>query len=162
MVCREEIANHDGPVLVVTGDSPLVQTSSINTLLADFRADRAACILGTATKDDPGSLGRVVRDANGDFTAVVEFKDATPEQRAICEVNMSTYVFDCQKLLRALDRLRNDNAQNEYYITDCPGILRDDGELVRALDCLEPCESMSINNVADLAEVEAYMRDHPP
>lgn len=159
MVCREAIANHDGPVLIVTGDSPLVQSSSIGKLLAEFRHDRPACILGTAIKDEPGSLGRVVRDANGKFAAIVEVKDATTEQRAIREVNMSTYVFDCRKLLSALDRLKNNNAQREYYITDCPGILRGDGEDVRALDCLEPCESMSINNVADLAEVEAYIRN---
>lgn len=161
MVCRDELAAHDGPVFIVTGDSPLVQTSSIGKLLAEFRRDRPACILGTAIKDDPGSLGRVVRDADGKFAAIVEVKDATPAERAIREVNMSTYVFDCRKLLSALDRLKNYNAQREYYITDCPGILRGDGEEVRALDCLEPCESMSINNVADLAEVEAYMRAHP-
>ncbi|RIK82731.1 MAG: glycosyl transferase family 2 [Planctomycetota bacterium] len=159
MVCRDELAQHDGPVLIVTGDSPLVQTSSIGKLLAEFRCDRPACILGTAIKDEPGSLGRVVRDADGAFAAIVEVKDATPAERAIREVNMSTYVFDCRKLLSALDRLKNENAQREYYITDCPGILRGDGELVRALDCLEPCESMSINNLADLAEVEAYMRN---
>jgi UDP-N-acetylglucosamine diphosphorylase/glucosamine-1-phosphate N-acetyltransferase len=161
MVCRDEIASHEGPVLIVTGDSPLVQTSSVGKLLDEFRRDRPACVLGTAIKDDPGSLGRVVRDAAGKFAAIVEVKDATPEQRAIREVNMSTYVFDCQKLLAALSRLKNSNAQSEYYITDCPGILRGDGEDVRALDCLEACEAMSINNVADLAEVEAYMREHP-
>ncbi len=158
MVCREQIATHDGPVFVVTGDSPLIQTSSVGKLLAEFVRDRPACVLGTATKQEPGSLGRIVRDARGVFEAIVEVKDATPEQRAIREVNMSTYVFDCRKLLSALERLSNDNAQGEYYITDCPGILRDDGDDVRALDCLEPCESLSINNVADLAEVEAVMR----
>lgn len=162
MVCRDEIAGHDGPVLIVTGDSPLVQTSSIKKLLADYGRDRPACVLGTATKDEPGSLGRVVRDAAGNFAGIVEVKDATPEQKAIREVNMSTYVFDCQKLISALERLKNNNAQGEYYITDCPGILRGDGDAIRALDCLEECESMSINNVADLAEVEAYMRAHPP
>lgn len=161
MVCRGELASHDGAVVIVTGDSPLVQASSIRKLLAEFRRDRPACILGTAIKDEPGSLGRVVRDADGNFAAIVEVKDATPDERAIREVNMSTYVFDCRKLLSALDRLKNENAQREYYITDCPGILRGDGEVVRALDCLEPCESMSINNVADLTEVEAYMRQHP-
>jgi bifunctional UDP-N-acetylglucosamine pyrophosphorylase / glucosamine-1-phosphate N-acetyltransferase len=162
MVCRDEISSHDGPVLVVTGDSPLVQTSSVKKLLADYARDRPACVLGTATKDEPGSLGRIVRDADGKFAGIVEVKDATAEQKAIREVNMSTYVFDCGKLLSALERLKNNNAQREYYITDCPGILRGDGDEIRALDCLEACESMSINNVADLAEVEAYMRAHPP
>lgn len=158
MVCREELAAQDGPVLVVTGDSPLLQTSSVCKLLAEYDRQRPTCLLGTATKDDPGSLGRIVRDPSGNFEAIVEVKDCTPQQQAIREVNMSTYVFDGRKLLSSLERLKNHNAQGEYYITDCPGILRGDGEVVRALDCLEPCESLSINNVADLAEVEAVMR----
>jgi bifunctional N-acetylglucosamine-1-phosphate-uridyltransferase/glucosamine-1-phosphate-acetyltransferase GlmU-like protein len=67
-------------------------------------------------------------------------------------------VFDGRLLLSALDRLKNNNAQREYYITDCPGILKADGQRVRALDVLQPCESLSINNMAQLAEVEAEMR----
>ena len=64
---------------------------------------------------------------------------------SIAEVNMSTYVFDCQKMLRALDRLTDDNNQKEYYITDLPGIMLEDGEDVRALPVLKPIESLSVN-----------------
>jgi bifunctional UDP-N-acetylglucosamine pyrophosphorylase/glucosamine-1-phosphate N-acetyltransferase/UDP-N-acetylglucosamine pyrophosphorylase len=164
MVCRDKLvgpngAPHEGAVLVLTGDSPLVQTSSLAAMLDEFARSQPACILGTAIKDDPGSLGRIVRNAAGDFERIVEVKDASPEERAIREVNMSTYVFDGRLLLWALDRLKNDNAQREYYITDCPGILRGDGRNVLALDCLQPCEALSINNPADLAEVEVVMRE---
>jgi bifunctional UDP-N-acetylglucosamine pyrophosphorylase/glucosamine-1-phosphate N-acetyltransferase/UDP-N-acetylglucosamine pyrophosphorylase len=70
---------------------------------------------------------------------------------------MSTYLFHGPDLLWSLDQLRNDNAQGEYYITDCPGILRAAGKRVLADDGLQPCESLSINSPADLAEVEQAM-----
>jgi bifunctional UDP-N-acetylglucosamine pyrophosphorylase/glucosamine-1-phosphate N-acetyltransferase/UDP-N-acetylglucosamine pyrophosphorylase len=162
MVCREHLASHDGPVLIVTGDSPLIQPKSVRALLDMMERDGPACILGTAVKDDPGSLGRIVRGPEGEFLQIVEVKDATGEERAIREVNMSTYLFDGKELLRALDRIDNRNAQGEYYITDCPGVLRAEGKDVRALDALAPCESLSINTVDDLAAVEAAMRKQNP
>ncbi|MCA9172014.1 MAG: NTP transferase domain-containing protein [Planctomycetales bacterium] len=148
----------DGPVLVVTGDSPMAQVSSFQALLDLYHREHPACVMGTLLKDDPTGLGRIVRDENGDFLAIVEEKDATPEQRSIREVNMSTYVFDCQALLRSLGKLRNDNRQAEYYITDVPGILREEGADVRALAVLQPCEALSVNTVDDLAIVEAELR----
>ena len=158
MVCRDELAEHDGPVLVLAGDSPLIQKSSLAALLRDFYDHRPACILGTLRKDDPKGLGRIVRNSSGDFQQIVEEKDATPEQRLINEVNMSTYMFDCRELLHALDRLDNDNQQGEYYITDCPGILKREGKQVRALPVLKPCEALSINTVEELRFVEAEMQ----
>jgi len=73
-------------------------------------------------------------------------------------VNMSTYVFDGPQLLHALDLLTNDNRQKEYYLTDCPGILKNEGKLVQALPVLQPCEALSINTAEELAQVEAEMR----
>jgi len=157
-VCREQLRTHDGPVLIVTGDSPLIQKSSIRELMTYYQDAGPQCILGTLIKEDPAGLGRIVRDAEGRFSAVVEEKDATADQRRINEVNMSTYVFDCQELLWALDRLSNDNQQQEYYITDCPGILTRHGKDVRALAVLKPCEALSINNMADLGDVETELR----
>lgn len=158
MVCREALALHDGPVLILTGDSPLTQASSIRSLLAAFSETGAACILGTAETDDPTGLGRVIRDGNGDFVGIVEEKDASPEQKKITEANMSTYVFECCDLLDALGRLTADNAQGEYYVTDCPGILKQDGKTVDAASVLRPCEALSINTLSQLAVVEEEMR----
>jgi len=157
-VCRDELADHDGPVLVVTGDSPLAQSESFAQLLNLYEQDRPACILGTQYNDRPTGLGRIVRDEEGNFLGIVEEKDATEQQRAITEVNMSTYVFDCRELFHALDHVQNDNRQREYYVTDCPGILRNEGKDVRALPVLKPCEALSINTLADLERVEAEMR----
>ncbi|MEE2643085.1 MAG: NTP transferase domain-containing protein [Planctomycetota bacterium] len=158
MVCRDRIAGHEGPLLVVAGDSPMIQVSSLKTLREYFEENQPACLLGTLNKEDPHGLGRIVRDPEGNFTGIVEEKDATDEQRAITEVNMSTYIFDNQAMLQVLSELKNQNSQGEYYITDCPALLLAVGKRVSALPVLKPCESMSINTVAELAIVEAEMR----
>ena len=158
MSAREQLSGHDGPVLVVAGDSPLMQPSSLAALLAEFEKTRPACLLGTAMKDDPAGLGRIVRDADGKFLGIVEERDASDEQKRIREVNLSCYVFNCRDLLGALDKIRADNAQGEYYITDCPGVLLAEGKDVRALAVLQPCEALSINNMEELALVEDAMR----
>src|SRR5687768_7713612 len=81
MMCRNRLARHDGPVLILAGDSPMTQVSSLSALLAEFAATCPACLLGTGTKPNPAGLGRVVRDEKGQFQAIVEEKDATPQQR---------------------------------------------------------------------------------
>lgn len=157
-VCRERLVGHAGPVLIVTGDSPLVQATSLSSLLQEFDRRGAACLMGTAHKPEPQGLGRIVRDADGRFQGIVEEKDATPDQRRITEVNMSCYVFSGPDLLFALDRLKPANVQAEYYLTDCPGILREVGRPVEAMALLKPVETLSINTPEELAAVEAVLR----
>ena len=157
-VCTGELTGHSGPVMIVTGDSPMLQVESAQALLDLAKSEQPAAVLGTLNKANPQGLGRIVRDSEGAFTGIVEERDATEEERKITEVNMSTYVFDCGELLTALALMRNDNRQGEYYITDCPGILRGQGKDVRALPVLKPCEALSINTVEELAIVDAEMR----
>jgi bifunctional UDP-N-acetylglucosamine pyrophosphorylase / glucosamine-1-phosphate N-acetyltransferase len=158
MMCRGQLADHRGPVFIVAGDSPLLQADSVKTVLENFSAANASCVLGTVDKANPTGYGRIVRDGQGKFVGIVEEKDATPEQRAIQEVNVSTYVFDAQELLRALDQLTDNNSQREYYITDCPAILMAAGKTVTAEKVLQPCESLSINNMEELALVEEEIK----
>lgn len=157
MVCREQLAQHQGPVLIIAGDQCMVQVSSVRKLFEIFNAEQPACLLGTVDKDDPTGYGRILRDQNGKFSGIVEEKDATDEQQTIREVNVSTYVFDAGQLLGALDQLTAENAQKEYYLTDCPALLLAAGKQVSAHKVLEPCESMSINSMEELAEVEREM-----
>ncbi len=158
-MCREPLSRHQGPVLVVAGDSPLIQPASIQKVLKEFQQGDWSCLLGTLIKDDPDGLGRIVRNAAGQFERIVEQKDASDAEKKICEVNMSTYMFDSQSLLWALSQLNSSNAQGEYYLTDCPEILRRDGRKVDALPVLQPCESLSINTIDELGLVEAKMRE---
>jgi bifunctional UDP-N-acetylglucosamine pyrophosphorylase/glucosamine-1-phosphate N-acetyltransferase/UDP-N-acetylglucosamine pyrophosphorylase len=100
-----------------------------------------------------------VRDEQGKFACIVEHKDASDAQRAIREVNMSTYLFDGPRLLEGLAQLSNDNAQGEYYITDVPAILLAANHGVDALPVLEACESLSINTLDELGLVEDKMKE---
>jgi bifunctional UDP-N-acetylglucosamine pyrophosphorylase/glucosamine-1-phosphate N-acetyltransferase/UDP-N-acetylglucosamine pyrophosphorylase len=154
MMCRPLLQNHRGPLIVVTGDSPMLKIESLEKLLAEFHRARAACVMGTLIHPTPAGLGRIVRDNSGQFRGIVEEKDATAEQREIREVNMSTYVFDSQRLVECLDLLTNNNRQGEYYITDVPSILLGKGFEVRALPVLDPSEAFSVNTLEDLAIVE--------
>lgn len=158
-MCRPQLADQQGPVMVVAGDSPLIQATSVTEILSEFSAGDYACLLGTLLKDDPTGLGRIVRDATGRFHRIVEHKDATDDELNIKEVNMSTYLFAADKLLWALSQLDNSNQQKEFYLTDCPEILRKDGHKVDAVSVLKPCESLSINTIDELASVEAKMKD---
>jgi bifunctional UDP-N-acetylglucosamine pyrophosphorylase/glucosamine-1-phosphate N-acetyltransferase/UDP-N-acetylglucosamine pyrophosphorylase len=158
-VCREALQSGVGPVLVVAGDSPLLQSDSITDLHRAFSEGGYSCLLGTLVKDNPAGLGRIVRNAQGSFEKIVEQKDATPEQSAIREVNMSTYLFDREGLLEALAHLKNDNAQSEYYLTDCPAWLLQQGRRVEAVSVLRDCEALSINTVDELGLVEAKMKE---
>ena len=141
------------PVVIVCGDSPLLRPSSIRRLLDAFQSTGAACLLGTAITEDPSGLGRIVRDADKKFVCITEEKDATESERLIKEVNMSTYVFAADQLLKALGQINTDNAVGEYYLTDCPKVLLDAGELVDAVACLDPSESLSVNTPQQLHAV---------
>ncbi|HEY2414177.1 MAG TPA: NTP transferase domain-containing protein [Pirellulaceae bacterium] len=152
------LVGHKGPVAIVAGDSPLLQGSSLRKLLEHFNVNKSACLLGTLFKPNPRGLGRILRDVDRNFLGIVEERDATAGQKLITEVNMSTYVFAGPELVHALDQLKNDNEQGEYYLTDCPGLLRSEGKLVEALPILQPCEALSINTPDELKQVEAEMR----
>lgn len=158
MSCRRQLAEHDGPVLIVTGDSPLMRRESIAAVFAEYERRPAACIIGTAYKENPAGLGRILRDAKGNFVGIVEHRDATPEQLGITEVNMSYYVFHSRHLLDALEHVRPNNRQGEYYVTDVPGILASQGKEVRAVPVLKPCESLGINTLDELAVAEQEMQ----
>jgi bifunctional UDP-N-acetylglucosamine pyrophosphorylase/glucosamine-1-phosphate N-acetyltransferase len=149
-------------VVVLPGDHPLIAQRVIARLLDGHRDSGAAATVLTTEMDDPGSYGRIVRDANGDVEQIVEAKsgagDATPEQLAIKEVNSSIYAFDGPALADALDNLSNDNAQGEYYLGDVLPLIKAAGGRVTAHTEEDEHVNLGINNRADLALVEAEAR----
>lgn len=159
MMCRDLLADHDGPVLVLTGDTPLLRGSSLQALLDAQRSHEAACVVGTAQTQHNDGLGRIVRDAAGHFLRIVEHKDATPEELAITEINTGCFAYDSRSLFAALDQVRPNNNQGEYYLTDCAEILRTQGRPVVAACKLAIAEAMGVNTQEQLAEVERVMRD---
>ncbi len=158
-MCSSLLRDFEGAVMILAGDSPLVQSSSILELMNEFQRRDLDCLLGTLHKDNPHGLGRIVRDASGKFARIVEEKDANEDERNIREVNMSMYLFKNSALQWALQRLTNHNAQAEFYLTDCPQLLKDGGYSVDALAVLKPCESLSINTIDELGMVEAKMQE---
>jgi bifunctional UDP-N-acetylglucosamine pyrophosphorylase/glucosamine-1-phosphate N-acetyltransferase len=149
-------------VLVLSGDHPLITVENITDLLEAHAREGAAATMLTIELEEPGSYGRVVRDAEGGVERVVEAKaaagDATPEQLAIREINAGTYVFQAGPLAEALAGLSNDNAQGEYYLPDVLPALREAGHSVAAHLTEDLAVTMGVNDRADLAAVEAIAR----
>lgn len=152
------LEGHDGSVLILAGDTPLLRGSSLKALLQAQTDNNAACVIGTADTASNEGLGRVVRDANGDFVCIVEHKDATAEQRQITEINTGCYAFQTPLLLTALRKLEPNNVQAEYYLTDCPRILMDEGHKVTASCSLTIEEAIGVNNRIQLAEVRHHIQ----
>ena len=157
MMCRETVGSHVGPVLVLTGDTPLLKGASLKGLLGDLREHHAACVVGTARTENNQGLGRIVRDPAGNFLRIVEQRDATPEEQAITEINTGCFAFDCQPLFAALADVRTNNSQGEFYLTDCAEILRKQGQPVLAACRMEITEAIGVNTQEQLAEVEQVM-----
>ncbi|MBX3443523.1 MAG: NTP transferase domain-containing protein [Planctomyces sp.] len=158
MMSRALLKDHDGPVLVLAGDTPLLRAESLAGLLEEQRTHAAACVVGTARTEQNAGLGRIVRGADGEFLRIVEQKDATPEEQAITEINTGCFAFDGRELFRALDEVRPNNSQAEYYLTDCAEILRGSGRPVRAACRFEIREAMGVNTQEQLSAVEAEMK----
>lgn len=148
-----------GDIFVLAGDGPLIRAQTLSRLVEVHRRSNASATLATSVIEDPTGYGRIVRDAQGNFDAIVEQKDATEEQQAICEVNPSYYCFDGQKMFKTIDQVGANNAQGEYYITDAPGILKANGQTVTVVDAVPPEDVLSINNPDQLAEVDSILRD---
>lgn len=153
LMCEPHLQNHAGAVLILAGDTPLLQGSSLKALLDLQQSDNAACVIGSADTVRNDGLGRIVRDPAGSFQCIVEQKDATEAQRRITEINTGCYAFNAPLLLQSLHQVRPNNVQSEYYLTDCPKILMDLGHKVTARCSLTIEEALGVNTRAQLAEV---------
>jgi bifunctional UDP-N-acetylglucosamine pyrophosphorylase/glucosamine-1-phosphate N-acetyltransferase len=143
-------------VLVLYGDVPLIRTKTLEGLVA--RAGDAGLALLSARLADPAGYGRIVRDGAGRVVRIVEEKDANHKERAINEINTGVLAAPAAKLRGWLGALRADNAQGEYYLTDCIGAAVRDGCAVDAVVADEPSEVLGVNDKLQLAEAEAAHR----
>ena len=141
-------------LVVLNGDLPLMKPESLRELISC--CDKDDCTVITFNAENPGAYGRIIRD-NG-HVSIVEYKDATEEQRAVHEVNAGCYAFRVEALQKVIDSLTNDNAQGEYYLTDVLGLMNSRGMSTGAFAMPER-EMQGVNNQAELAEVSRVMRD---
>jgi bifunctional UDP-N-acetylglucosamine pyrophosphorylase / glucosamine-1-phosphate N-acetyltransferase len=143
-----------GPVLVLSGDTPLIRPGTLAALLERQAETAAPCVLLTVVPPDPRGLGRVVRDPEGGVARIVEERDLPPGEPVPEECNAGVYAFDGSRLWPALDRLTTANAQGEYYLTDVVALLG----AVEAVVAADPEEAMGVNDRCQLAAAEAVVR----
>ncbi|MDR2689182.1 MAG: bifunctional UDP-N-acetylglucosamine diphosphorylase/glucosamine-1-phosphate N-acetyltransferase GlmU [Azoarcus sp.] len=141
-----------GRTLVLFGDVPLIGASTLARLAA--AADRARLALLTVELDDPSGYGRILRDADGRVTRIVEDKDATEDERRVREINTGILIAPTDGLRDWLGRIGNGNAQGEYYLTDIVGLAVEAGVEVVTASPDDVVETLGVNSKAQLAAVE--------
>jgi len=158
MVAREHLKGRTSPLILLAGDGPMIKAETLNRLTDVHRAEGNAATVLTVVMDDPTGYGRIIRDAEGRFARIVEQKDGSPAELAVREVCVSIYCFEVAALLAALDHLNTDNAQGEYYVTDVPAIMLEQGKRVGIFCHTDPEEVPGINTRIELAELDRKLR----
>lgn len=158
MQTKDLLGDAQGETVVVSGDTPLFTAETFEKLFEYHEQRHAAATILTSVAPDPTGYGRIVRNDLGIVERIVEQKDASVEEQAIHEINTGVYCFDNQKLFAALDKITNDNAQGEYYLTDVIGILKQENEIVTAYKMADFDESMGVNDRVALARANKVMR----
>ena len=138
--------------LVLYGDVPMIEAQSLQKLLASTDKDSMAVL--TCVMNDPSGLGRILRDEKGKVKAIVEEKDASAEQKLIAEINTGIMAFPVKRLKAWLPLIKNNNAQNEYYLTDIIELALEDGAAVNSQSCNSETEASGVNNMVQLATLE--------
>ncbi|MGV9193500.1 bifunctional UDP-N-acetylglucosamine diphosphorylase/glucosamine-1-phosphate N-acetyltransferase GlmU [Microbacterium sp. MC2] len=151
-VALDHLGEFAGDVLVLSGDVPLLDHTTLAALVADHRARAAAATLLSAVVDDPAGYGRIIRDTDGGVARIVEQKDASAAEAAVTEINAGVYVFRATDLRTQLARVGTDNAQGEKYLTDVIGLLRSDARAVAASLVDDVALTLGVNDRAQLAE----------
>jgi bifunctional UDP-N-acetylglucosamine pyrophosphorylase/glucosamine-1-phosphate N-acetyltransferase len=154
----ESVPPGSAPVLVVLGDTPLLQTNTLTALLDHHAGSASKATVLTARLDDATGYGRIVRSPDGPVTAIVEHADADEETRAIQEVNSGIYVFDHAALTDALAQVGTDNSQGEEYLTDVIGVLVSRGEQVEAVAVNDSDDVLGVNDRVQLAQAGSVMQ----
>ena len=157
VMAAEEYLTGDGYVIVVAGDMPLIRTQTLAAISERAAEEKLGACLLSAAVSDPYGYGRIIRGSSG-VESIVEHRDATEKEKKICEINASVYCFSVPALKEALEHLKNDNAQGEYYLTDCIANMAGKGYRIEALVCDDAAECMGVNDRAQLASAAKHLR----
>ena len=155
---REALADSDSLVVILSGDVPMIRSSTLETLIEQHRNQRADCTILSVRLDNPTGYGRIVRNDANEFQKIVEQRDASEDERQIREINSGIYCFDSKKLFDAVGQLKPVNDQGEYYLTDVAEIMLREGSKVSVYLHSDPREVFGINTRAELAEFENLLR----
>lgn len=158
MMAEEELKGYKGDVMVVCGDTPLLRSETLENLWKKHKESGAATTILTSIYEDPFGYGRIIKE-NGKVKAIVEQKDATPEEALVKEVNAGVYVFDSEKLFDALGKIDNNNKNGEYYLTDVIKIHVNEGEVVESHILDDNIEILGVNSKVQLADADRVLRE---
>lgn len=153
----DALSDYSGPVLVASGDMPMVRSESFEKLLANHESAKNAVTVLSAQMDVPTGYGRLVRDSDGRLTRIVEEKDADDDIRKIQEINTGTYIFQSPGIFDVLRRIGSNNAQNEYDLPDAVELYRNEGANVGSMILDNAVEARGVNSPDDLAALEAEL-----
>ena len=154
-----QIRETDGAVAVLSGDAPFLLPSTLRSLLAQHISSGCDCTVLTAALEDPLGYGRIARDSSGNVVAIVEDADCTDEQKRIREVNSGMYCFRLRSLISCIKLLRNDNVQDELYLTDVVRIMHSKGMMLGTFAANDWREILGINTVEQLKQGEMILKD---
>lgn len=144
----------EGNILILAGDVPMISNKTLSNLLHKHKELKLDLSVLASSIINPTGYGRIIRNEDGSFNKIVEEKDADESQKSIKEINSGVYVVDSKYLFEALKELKNDNNQEEYYLTDIVEIFRKKQKKVEAFLIAEPEEIFGINSQNDLMEAE--------
>jgi len=156
--CEKVLGDFLGTVIVLNGDVPCLRPETVERFADYHDSAAAAATVLTANLEDPTGYGRIVRDGDESLSGIVEEKDATAAQRKIREINSGLFCFDKTRLFDALQSTNRDNAQNEYYLTDVIGVLKNAGQRVRAFCVDDAWEVSGVNTEEELVAVRTYFK----
>lgn len=157
MCAKEAFNNKKGTVAIFVGDGPLITEEMVEKLFAFHEEGKYKATVITSIIDDPAKYGRIIRDKSGELGKIVEYKDCSEEEKKVNEINSGMYCFDIEALVENLEKLNNNNAQNEYYLTDMIEILKKEGHKIGAFDVAVE-EITAVNSRVELANAENIMR----
>lgn len=145
-------------IIILYGDTPLITNKTLEKLMSFHKNGEYTATVLTAKFDDPSGYGRIIRDDNDRVVSIVEQKDTNEFQKNIKEINSGIYCFNGKELKDVLNKLDNNNAQNEYYITDAIEILNKEGYKVGGYTIEDNTEIFGVNSKVQLSEAEEIMR----
>lgn len=158
VMCAKDLETFDGDTIILCGDGPLIQTE---TILKAFEENKDnACTVLTGILASGERYGRIVRNSDGHVEKIVEAKDCNEEELKINEINTGIFCFKNKLLFESLKEIKNENAQNEYYLTDLVEIFKRNGQSVNAMVVEDPEETMGVNDRLDLAKAQLWMKRH--
>lgn len=175
-LAKKHYENFDGLVAILNGDMPLIEGETLKnaikyvealiryegadyTKLVGYRNENVAGAIITTFMPNPYGYGRIIKDGEHKIIKIVEEKDATEKEKGIKEVNTGVYIFVAKYLAEAIDKLNNENAQKEYYLTDVVKILKEMGKDIYALEYPDYTQFLGVNNRWELAQAENILRN---